>query len=1293
MRLTRFTKKNLSNNQRKIRELLSRAKRLDGIGSVNDVVSLEDSIKELNDGISEDEIRAWVLFKRSVGIPMNGWEKYFVNGDYNGKVLKTLRTTEIRDTKGTIIMFAPANSMLGKLCESSSENGETYAFISQQGEERRVKKEDVTEIFVYKPKQNILDTYVKKGLLFYSVGEYLPLPLFAFGDIYNRMRTIKEEKTFISQKYGKDVYENHMKVLLDACPQKLSFNDEENMPTLYPWSDFSSETKVKKLSKDCVLSKNIDDDGISLRSLFSDYLEFISPNDIQCVHSIQLIKGVALYRQKKPNGYGDEEWERIKGEIMVEIVRLFKKFIKEWISEDGRLELTIAWNAKFNATGRIMSERVPIGFSHSRMFGNNPFSLRPAQRMGIAFMELTGSGCLSFDVGVGKTLTAISTVASALQQGKCKRPLIIVPNSTYANWIKEIVGNKYVSGVLTGCGVKVNKCYNMRGNYIPLEGDIEDGSITLATKEALTVMGFGDEFAKELREELLNILFPDKDKGLGDDDIKSIKRRLSFTEKVEALLGKANKGSFIDFDKLGFDYIVLDEAHNYRNLFSNVKVNSNKPAFGKRPTGSPSDVAIRAFVFCNYIQRKYGENVLLLTATPFTNAPLEVYSMLSLVGRRELQKRGLEDIHVFWETFIKEVYGEVVNAEQEIVDSWYIESFVNVRVLQSILFSKFLYRTGEEVNVPRPAKITIPLTKRKGTPLNEEKRVLSYLEMNGLQESNQLEINEEIDKLASRDKKDKGRGLSAMGASLRNAFSPYACSINGVSLQNAPTDYREFVENSPKIKYVCDCIKSVKDWHDERIEKMSGQVIYSGITGLGKGGDTTYLNYIKEYLEETCGFEKDLKYEYETDKKRQKFVDEVMLLTGSTSAEDRPILMDAFNAGIIKVIIGSPAIREGINLQKCATCLYILTPTWNPTDMQQLEGRIYRQGNKFQYVRIVIPLVQNSMDVFVFQKLQEKTGRVNSLWNTSERGNVLSLDSLDPEEVKLALVSDISKIALKQQRKEIEKETDKKNTLDKIIYSLADFPKLMGNYKRYKDSLVFEAKSLVSKLKYSNFSLSGKYISVNDLLNSGLSLDGDYIGTYSKTDSHKIKRVIDVYNSLREYVETNDFSNDATLYSIIAKVLNLDITHEVSTSLLEAFKYCFTEMARVEKGVLIPQGYDRNSDISSVINKIKEEAEKLDLIIEKLRSKEHYNEIYSRIEHKKQELDVVGGGVDERVAEFAKINYIMKFSFVGKAENEVVPEDMPDDQIPQPKREESKVEVLSLVRTLKNRIKILNEIK
>ena len=126
-----------------------------------------------------------------------------------------------------------------------------------------------------------------------------------------------------------------------------------------------------------------------------------------------------------------------------------------------------------------------------------------------------------------------------------------------------------------------------------------------------------------------------------------------------------------------------------------------------------------------------------------------------------------------------------------------------------------------------------------------------------------------------------------------------------------------------------------------------------------------------------------------------------------------------------KVLIGSATIREGINLQRYASCLYILELPWNPTDVNQLEGRLWRQGNIHRSVRIVNPLMEDSMDIFMFQKLEEKTARINAIWDFDNNQSTLDTRDFDPSELKYVLIKDpfrIAELEAKERSLELEDE-------------------------------------------------------------------------------------------------------------------------------------------------------------------------------------------------------------------------------------------------------------------------------
>jgi len=195
-----------------------------------------------------------------------------------------------------------------------------------------------------------------------------------------------------------------------------------------------------------------------------------------------------------------------------------------------------------------------------------------------------------------------------------------------------------------------------------------------------------------------------------------------------------------------------------------------------------------------------------------------------------------------------------------------------------------------------------------------------------------------------------------------------------------------------------ECIRTVKQWHEDRGEECSGIVMYSN-----RGKD--YFETIKQYMLENLNFKKKVLYDDE-------YLDEVEIITGGGSEADqdmKELIKDAFNAGVVKVIIGTSTIREGVNLQARGTCLFDLYPEWNPTDILQLKGRIWRQGNKYGYIRFIMPLVINSMDNFINQKLDEKSKRISSIWHSLGDSNVSENTSdLDPSEIKMELVDDAS---------------------------------------------------------------------------------------------------------------------------------------------------------------------------------------------------------------------------------------------------------------------------------------------
>ncbi|MFM8485463.1 MAG: SNF2 family helicase, partial [Bacteroidota bacterium] len=153
-----------------------------------------------------------------------------------------------------------------------------------------------------------------------------------------------------------------------------------------------------------------------------------------------------------------------------------------------------------------------------------------------------------------------------------------------------------------------------------------------------------------------------------------------------------------------------------------------------------SETGQKAFLILSYIQRKFGRNTMLLTATPFTNSPLEIYSMLSLVAYDSLRGHSIASLDAFFDLFVLPTVEWTANYKEEIVEKEVIKSFTNRRILQKLIYNHILYKTGEEAGVVRPRKINLPLLydlDNSKVRLPPDQQVLTYINMTPRQRENQ----------------------------------------------------------------------------------------------------------------------------------------------------------------------------------------------------------------------------------------------------------------------------------------------------------------------------------------------------------------------------------------------------------------------------------------------------------------------------------------------------------------------------------------------------------------------------
>lgn len=982
-----------------------------------------DILKQYNKGISEDEIKAWIWYKRKTGgfndekvilNKKNGWSKFVI---------------------------------------------------------------PINEISRY------VNDWLKHGIICYQEGGYIPSVLYYAENIYERQSSLLKEKEDIISKYGQEQFDRQWNGLENVKPPKLTLADpvKENRLFIKPDSAFAKEIQITHLADGTPLSiysakqKGFVKGAAPLVDAFKEWLRTLPKNEFKKSSEWDII---SYYLDgSNPSRHHDKaEKLRLKQNAKTEGDQFFVRFLAEALTREDQLKIEQIWNSRYNGYVEINYFKVPVAFTCSSTFKNKPLFIRSVQREGIGFINAQGSGCIAYDVGLGKTMTGILALAQAMEMGQCKRPLIVVPNQTYKNWLSEIRGvvdNGKV--MLTGLipQYQVIDLYNLGTDYIDqLKDDkgrvkpVPEFSISVVTYEGFNRLSFDDETWSEIGTELYGILNQGVDK-------KRDQQKLF--ERIDEMMGKGIKGGTIDIEDLGFDFAIVDEAHAMKKAFTQVKgemkgddESREKGSYDIR-SGEPSMTALRGFMISQYIQRRNKmRNVVLLTATPFTNSPLEIYSILALIGYQQLEKWGIKNIKQFFDTFIKTSNELIINAKLKPERREVVLGFHNLIALQQLIYKFISYKTGEDAKIQRPNKIVLPLLNRREgdniIPLPPEEQISTNLAMTAEQKSYMSDVenyvrgntsltnfcvnshgyeDEESDGEAvnkgealdeghlSEDEQEGTRILRGMSFARQLALSPYlyACNPN-----HNPT-YTEYIETSPKLKYVMECIRSVKLYHEEHDEEVSGQVIYMN-------AGVHFFPLIKEYLVRKIGYTED----------------EVGIIKSGMSSAKKEGIKERFLAGSVKIIIGSASIKEGINLQTRSTVLYNCWLDWNPTDVKQLEGRIWRFGNIFANIRIVNPLMEDSIDTFIFQKLQEKTSRINEIWYRAGKSNTLNLEEFNPAELKMGLITDpfaLAELILMGEREKLQDEITGLNNQKKVLTDIAEqrdiFNKNIGHVKKVVD--------------------------------------------------------------------------------------------------------------------------------------------------------------------------------------------------------------------------------------------------
>lgn len=911
------------------------------------------------------------------------------------------------------------------------------------------------------------DNYVET-----NEGVYTNAMLYATGNIYQKLDELEENKENLSS----ESYEKAEAILTNAIPKVVPIENIK-IDALSPlaqefkvhrevtssrWLMGKTELQTVELDIDlredfinwatnCSSLDNFDENNQSInsrRSIYNYSSAKISrediPEDISWTDIVNYIDRVPVpthIDEKNDTKEVKNKKNLIAGNIKDArkntCYELFNRYIQEGLPQEDKERLQSTWNRIYNATVHADYKKLPLFIDGMSTFKNNqPFMLYKQQVEGVSRLLSKGNGLLAYEVGVGKTAAGIVTTMGQLQTGRCKRPLIIVPNQVYKKWVndfRELFPD-----------VKINELYNLSEKYIDKHFDerthsllIEPGSVTVITDSALQKITFSDAVcSKELAEDFSYLLGVSDALHSGDD-----KEKAKAYQKILNEIGKASRvqvkklpegreqriqQSYIFFDECGFDNVVIDEAHRYKNLFTIPRPKrGDKGAreFEGLGTGKPSIRAEKVFGITTLIQRRNEDrNVFLLTATPFTNNPLEVYSMLSYMGRKELINRHIYDVRDFCTEFAQTKFEYSVKPTGDIEPKQVMKNFRGQKKLKNLVFEYIDVVSAKEAGIERP----------------EGERHPIYLELSPLQ---QRIIKLEQDAIAASD--DPSVTLKAMTTMRTCTLSPALLEPDDfASVEDIVIPPKsQIVESSPKLSWVCN---TVADLYKQKPE--CGQFIY-----MPQGKDC--FDEVKKYLI------------------KQGIPDDAIDYIHSThngSAEDKDKISARFNnkEDKLKILIGTATVAEGIDLNGNSIVEYNTMLGWNPTESIQVEGRIWRQGNEQGKVHIMYPLMENSIDALIYQKHDEKASRINSVLSKTDDGkDAIDTDEINPETIKFELITDpTKKVKMIIDEKTAEKRKEIK-VIDNRLETIQELEEDRQNSKTLYDTNVEEKEKYKSLLK------------------------------------------------------------------------------------------------------------------------------------------------------------------------------------------------------------------------------------
>ena len=624
--------------------------------------------------------------------------------------------------------------------------------------------------------------------------------------------------------------------------------------------------------------------------------------------------------------------------------QLIKDAFRDWLwkDPDRRDRLTTLYNMRFNS----IRPREYDG-SHIRFVGMNPeITLRPHQVNAVARVIYGGNTLLAHVVGAGKTFTMAASAMESKRLGLCQKSLFVVPNHLTEQWAAEFL-QLYPSANILVATKKDFETRNRKkfcsriatGDYdAVIIGHSQFEKIPMSLERQRAIL-------QTQLDEIIDGISEAKRENAERFTIKQMeKSRRSIKLKLDKLNDQTRKDDVVTFEELGVDRLFMDEAHSFKNLFLYTKMR-NVAGLSQTEALKSSDL----FMKCRYMDELTGNRgIVFATGTPISNSMTEMYTMQRYLQYDALCSHGLQHFDAWASTF-----GETITAMELAPEGTGYRAKTRFARFYNLPELITMFRQVADVQTADMLKLPVP----------EAEYHNEVIKPSGFQK-------DMVDSFAERAEKVRNGMVDATVDNLLKITNDG----RKLALDQRLTD--ELLPDDPESK-VNTCLDNIHRIWEASKEQKSTQLVFCDLsTPHGDGKFNVYddlkAKLVRMGVPET----------------------EIAFIHNAKTEAQKAALFTNVRSGNVRILLGSTAkMGAGTNVQKRLIAEHHLDIPWRPSDIEQREGRILRQGNENDKVDIFRYVTENTFDSYMWQTIESKQKFISQIMTS--KSPVRSCEDVD----------------------------------------------------------------------------------------------------------------------------------------------------------------------------------------------------------------------------------------------------------------------------------------------------------